>query len=385
MKRNLRSILSLVFVALLVGTSFIAAFAEETTSSHYTLTIEPSTNDGKYFVDTQGKTDVIAYIPSYFNSPKYGNDYQDQTHVYKLTDGIYAIEPLKDLYGISYFNLAWCTKDEQTDRVNAGGEVEYKLTTGETGKYMYSHEWKELDVNVNSFALWFNNETAYYDYETKKTYDINQMDMQFQILVSQDGGKTYSIAYESVPYSRDDNAITGNAAWLKSEGGEWEMIDAIDKDKSSLFRYRYCTGEFSMEFKNVTNIVYACVYPRPSGTFPKFFYYSGRFSEIDVYGTINSTKYDQSGTTEAPETTASPETKAPATTAEVKTEAPVITTAEPKTEAPVVTTAAPETQAQETKAPETEAPAKSGCDSSAACLSIAVMSVLGTALIKKKD
>ena len=87
----------------------------------------------------------------------------------------------------------------------------------------------------------------------------------------------------------------------------------------------------------------------------------------DTYA--NGAKVAEEETTKAPDTTKAPEeTKAP------------------ETEAPAVETEAPATQAPEaTKAPETEAPKEGGCGSFVAG-GVAILAILGTALvIKKRD
>ena len=75
-------------------------------------------------------------------------------------------------------------------------------------------------------------------------------------------------------------------------------------------------------------------------------------------------------------TTAAPETKAPETTA-TETKAP-------ETKAPE--TKAPETKTADTKAPETSKPAdeKKGCGSSVAYAAVAVVALLGSAVVNKK-
>ncbi len=383
MKKSFLAILSLVLVALTIGTS-VAVFAEEAVSNRTTVVLKASEDDGKYYVDLQGKDDVLNKVPGEFNSPKYGEDYVDENNIPRLTDGVYAIEPLKDLYGISYFNLAWCANGEAEQFETDGGAFEYKLTSGETAKYLYTFEWTGLDCEASSFALWFNNETAYYDYDTNDAYSWWQQDSEFCILVSQDGGKTYTEVYHSVPFTVENDAIVSCASWLKSEGGLWEMFDAIDNDKASLFRYRYMTAEFDMNYKGVTNIVYAGIKARRNGNSKvTAFYYSPRIAEFDVYGKTITPKFVET----EPETTVEETTAAP----EVTTAAPVVTTAAPAvtTAAPAETkapeTEAPATEAPATQAPETEAPAKTGCGATVSVIGVAAVMILGSAFIRKKD
>lgn len=98
-------------------------------------------------------------------------------------------------------------------------------------------------------------------------------------------------------------------------------------------------------------------------------------ASIDTYftGTFAEMLKGVAPETTVPETTAAPETQAPAT--EPVTEAPETTEAPEVTDAPVVTEA-PET---------TKAPEKSGCGSSVAFSAFAIVAILGTAIISKKN
>ena len=106
--------------------------------------------------------------------------------------------------------------------------------------------------------------------------------------------------------------------------------------------------------------------------------------EVAINAEVDAIKYNigkfAPEPTQAPETTAAPETQAPETTAAPETQAP-------ETQAPE--TQAPETQAPENQAPTTNAPTTEKVEEQKGCGgfvagSVAIIAILGTALIVKK-
>ncbi len=323
-------------------------------------------------VDLKGRTDVLDGEIGMLNAPS-NEDCVDGDD--RMTDGIFC----KPLESGAYFNKkAFSDTDAARELEKGEGAYEFKLVDGTVNKYYYEIQFYDLNCDVDSFAIYFSNEN---DYSLPNTViPWWQTDSAFDILVSQDEGNTWSVAWKSIRFTTKTDAdgntvIDTNSAWNIEEGGDWTQVE---NKEGGYYFYRYIDAKFDKEYKGVTNIAYGCVNPRresqkdaennniPFGT-PNPFNWVCRISEFDVYG-VNHKGEE----TTAEPTTAAPETDAP-TEAEVTTAAPVT---DAPTEGGDIATAAPETSAE----------AKSGgCSSSVAFAGVAALMAIGYAVLRKKE
>jgi cell division septation protein DedD len=316
-----------------------------------------------------GKVDVLDGEIAVLNAPNkdFAPDSDD-----RLTDGIIC----KPLESSMYFNKSWIgSVAEATEAENAGNATcEFTMTDGTVKKYYYEWDFEGLDCDVSSFSIWWSNEKDYSVPES--VVAVWQADAAFDILVSQDGGQTWSVAWESTRLTWTTDAegnktVDKMSAFTVEQGGDWTHVEkATDTE---YYWYRYISADFNKEYTGVTNIAYGCVNARRESATPVFtnnpFYYIARITEFDVYGT-NHKAVETEPETQAPETQA-PDTQAPETKA-------------PGTQAP--DTQAHETQAPATQAPATEAPKeeKKGCGSFAALLPVLAAAAAGAAVFRRK-
>lgn len=318
----------------------------------------------KYVVENGDKTDVLDqwYCTLYARS-------NNEKVSYTLCDGYYAA----DVGETCYFNYSLCSKNTQNEYEADGGDYKFKLKDGTEKVYFYYIMFEDLNVDVDSFAIYFNNERSYdVGSEYGETFPYWQIDSAFDILVSQDGGQTYSLAWSSVPFERGaDGSIVSNAAVPESEGGN--MTEVVVKDASGAYKYtyRYVKEDLNQKYENVTNVIYACAAMRRYGADNNDpHYYCARITEFDMFGVNHAAE----NTTEAP-------TDAP-------TEAPTDAPTDVPTEAP--TQAADPTNAGEesNKAPENNsektADGKKGCNSSVSVLAVVAVLGMGATVLRKK-
>ena len=166
------------------------------------------------------------------------------------------------------------------------------MKDGSKKSYYYEIAFSNLSVDVDSFQLWWYNEKDYTpDGEVQVEWHA---DAAFDILVSQDGGKTWSVAWESTRLSfkndeQGNKVVDKMSAWTKENGGDWTHVTGGTSD-SKLYWYRTISANFNKEYKGVTNIAYGCVSPRREGLKDPVragadaFYFVARISEFDVYG-----------------------------------------------------------------------------------------------------
>ncbi len=325
-------------------------------------------------VDNTGKVDVLEGATSMMMSKS--NCYFIST---VLTDGVFA-----DNEGTTvYYNKAFCAKGDCATLEDFPGEFEYTLTDGTKKTYYYTFEFTDLNANVDSFAIYYNNNNTY-PIETEH-FPFYHIDSEAEILISTDGGKTYSVAWHSTPFKMNvDNTYPETChGYTVEEGGDFIEVNLKNDAGEINCTYKYMESKFDKEYKNVTNIVYCSVHPRRegkqtttdgvttlSGVTP--FYYATRMTEFDVYGSVNATVETTEAVTEAATSAKPVETKAPETQ---------------ETKAPETVAETVAETAAETKAPETQAPAaeKKGCGSSLAAGAVVLTAILGSALLKKKD
>jgi hypothetical protein len=326
--------------------------------------------DGYIHADLGGKVDVLDGEIAVVNAPTQEFS-PDGSGV--LTDGI-VCRPLEG--SAQYINKSWQKKDGDTSAVEVATNdekndirtCEFTMTDGTVKKYFYEWDFEGLDCDVRSFAIWWSNEN---DYSVgDKPVAEWQADAAFDILVSQDNGQTWTVAWESTRLTWTTDAegktvVDKMSAFTVDKGGDWTHVEkATDTE---YYWYRYIVADFNKEYTGVTNIAYGCVNPRREGITTTFtsnaFYYIARITEFDVYGTNH--KLAAESETQAPETKA-PETQAPETKA-------------PETKAP-------ETQAPATQAPATEAPKeeKKGCKNSVALLPVLAVAAAGAVVFRRK-
>ncbi len=319
-------------------------------------------------VDLKGRTDVLEGEIGMMNAPA-NEDCVDGDG--RMTDGIFCVPGDDPFFNKKGFDSAAAAK-ELEDSGNAA--YEFKLVDGTVNKYYYEIQWFDLNCDVDSFAIYFSNSNDYSQPNTRVAWW--QVDSAFDVLVSQDGGNTWSVAWQSVRFTTKTDAdgnkvIDTNSSYLIDQGGDWTHVENTE---NGYYFYRYIDAKFNQEYKGVTNIAYGCVNPRRAsekdadgvsqGTVNPFNWVC-RISEFDVYGKNNKTETTEEVTTAAPETDAPTEAE--------------VTTAAPETDAPTeaaATTAAPEA---------TEAAKDGGCSSSVAFAGIAFVLAAGCALIRRKE
>lgn len=281
------------------------------------------------------------------------------------------------------------------------GTFSFRLADGETRSYYYTVVFDGLYADVNSFELYFCGDDALAD--AVSHFPNYQIDAAFDILISTDDGETWEVAWESerlAVSAEDSAAITGMAGFTAEEGtGNAAEVKVPDPDDASKIRttYRIISGEFAQEYQNVTDIAYGCVTLRRSGKIvdvmdgevlveshcvPKTdaWYYSARMSEFQVFGEKNERPVTTEAVTTAEVTAAPVSDTEPVTSAAVTTEAPE-------------STAVPQTSAEaETRTPETEslpgitlpAPETSGCGAVTGAGIAGILTLLGTAVLRRK-
>lgn len=320
-----------------------------------------------YTVDTQGKTDVLEGIAGILLSNEC--NYKVST---LLTDGIFAKSP----GGKAYLNEKACAKNAQADLEANEGPWTVPLTSGIDKPYYYTIEFCDVNADIDSFSMWFNNENTY----SSGIYAHWHIDSAFDILASTDGGETYFVIWESVRMKLNDEKteVLEEAGYTIEEGGNAIHLEEYDTQGNYLYSGRKIEGKFDQTIKGVTNIMYGCVslrreggLDRPKNAAP--FYYVSRITEFDVYGT--PCEITEAETTE--------EEKPAETTAEnITTAAETAAQTTPETAATPIETTAENKQPEVTTAPAAQ---KSGCGSSVACGVVALVAVLGAALLRKKE
>lgn len=198
-------------------------------------------------------------------------------YAYRDADG----EDCKD-----YLNVATALKNaagETGDKVmkEIGDDESKFLYTLAGRKYLYYIDVPlAVPSSAGSFTIWYNN--------GKNTLvPDNQIDEQFDILVSKDNGATWTVAWESARMSYDavqSNAVATGAANLTTMGGNSVIVGSSAK---------MIEGNFNQQYQNVTNVAYAVSRNRRGATATLngvsvgnnsvAAYYSGRISEFDVY------------------------------------------------------------------------------------------------------
>ena len=333
-----------------------------------------------YIEETPGKVDVLAGETAFLNAP---NKSFTPDSDGRLTDGICA----KPMTENGFFNQSWISKGSFDNATAAATDAEQKgeatceftMTDGTVKKYFYEWGFEDLDCDVNSFAIYWSNEK---DYSVPDAVIATwHADAAFDILVSQDGGQTWTVAWEStrLTYKKDaegNDVIDTMSAFTVEEGGDWTHVEHVTD--TDYYWYRYIKADFKTEYKGVTNIAYGCVNPRREGKTTYFtnnaFYFIARITELDVFGTNH-----KAVETTAEETTGEKVEDTTAAQVDDTTEAQVDET----TAAQVDETTAGEA-AVTTKAPE-EPKDEKGCSSSLAFAGVAAVMTLGCVILRKKE
>ena len=328
-------------------------------------------------VDLKGRTDVLDQEMGMLNAPANENKVDSGP---RMTDGIFC----KPMESSQYFNQKLFSSEASAGELEPlGGTYEFTLVDGTVNKYFYEIQWYDLDCDVNSFAIYFSNEKDYTTGEAPVPWW--QCDSAFDILVSQDGGTTWSVAWKSIRFTTktdaDGNTVIDTcSAWTIDQGGDWTHVEK--STDTEFYWYRFIEGNFDKEYKGVTNIAYGCVNPRrasekdasdiPHGT-PRPFYYVARITEFDVYGKNNKaaeeTTPEETTAGQVEDTTAAQVVDTTAAQVEDTSAAPVENT---EGEAAVTS-----------KAPEEPKDGK-GCSSSVAFAGVAAVMALGCVVLRKR-
>ena len=341
------------------------------------------------FADNAGKVDVLTGEIAYLNAPTQNftpdsaNEFSEEGYP-RLTDGM-VCTPLSSK---AYFNKSWQAKTDDKsaeevateDEKNGNATCEFTLADGTVKKYFYEWGFEDLNCDVNSFAIYWSNEK---DYSVPDSVVAEwQADAAFDILVSQDGGQTWTVAWEStrLTYKKDaegNDVVDTMSALTVDKGGDWTHVEVATD--TEYYWYRYIKADFNTEYKGVTNIAYGCVNPRREGKTTYFttraFYYIARITEFDAFGTNH--KAAEVTETTAEETTAE---QVEDTTASQIADT-TVTQVEDTSKAPVETTGGE--AAVTSKAPE-EGKSDKGCSSSVAFAGVAVVMALGCVMLRKK-
>ncbi len=267
----MKKALTLVLTLLIVLTMAVPAFAaNDDTPTHE--------------VELNGKVDVLAGLTATYNAKTKTN-----IDVSLITDGIYAAD-LSSTAGnggkVVYANVSICAKADAA-AVEADGQYTF---AGVDKKYPYVIEIAGVNnATVDSFTIWTTTNTVNADGEYCAPF--YHMDAAYDILVSCDGGKTYQIAYTSIPFTtetvNDALVVKTMAGQTPARGGNAEIISVaggIAENNNVLYTARKMTDKFNKTYTGVTNVVYAPTALRRGGassTDP--FYYAARISEFDVY------------------------------------------------------------------------------------------------------
>jgi len=250
------------------------------------------------------------------------------------------------------------TYDENYKTVTDIVTEDLKLTDGSTYKYWYSVE-VALDkvCTVNSFRLYFHG------------YKPGILDMNFAIFVSSDG-ETWKMVKEA---GKLEDLV--NKDGLLTDEGVAEYHGAVNTVGAAATEdvdCAYLEWVPDVAEENVLYIRYATNKTRYNNA-----YYTMRFTEVSVKGTVTEVETTAEETTaaatEAPVTTEAPATEAETTVAATEaeaTEAPATET--PATEAPAGTEAATE-------------PAKKGCGSSVCLIALLPVASLAVLAFRKKE
>jgi LPXTG-motif cell wall-anchored protein len=220
----------------------------------------------------------------------------------KLTDGTIwspdnnrKAQYLNEVWALDSSSTAYAAQVQYATRIEKeGGTIEFKLADGSTKKYLYDIQYSDLSCDVDSFQLFWSGETDIINYPIAEWW----ADSAFDILVSQDGGNTWTVAYEStrlnIKKDADGNDTTEGmqaSFWLKDKGGDWEHVQGSDP-ATDFYWYRTLSADFKQTYKGVTNIAYACVSSRrdAANNLPKVdgFWYCARLTEFNVYEAVAS-------------------------------------------------------------------------------------------------
>jgi len=165
------------------------------------------------------------------------------------------ITTLNDFYitgtdtDIAYNDYAVCAEEDLLAIDSAEGKFQFLLTDGSYKNYYYFYEYKGLNMSCSSFEM--------FHQIGKNGLSEQYCDSEIDILVSTDKGKTYSVAWSSVPYVYDDCASDAVSIFgrIYQSGGNNQQSISIENTE---MRYLKCYETFNDRYEGVTNIIYAC-------------------------------------------------------------------------------------------------------------------------------
>lgn len=279
MKLNRISIIA-ALMALLLCAMLIPATAEELPTAQV------------YTADIGTKVDVTKDKTAKLVSPSTTAD------VALLTDGVIAEDFKTTKTGDVSTNLttgntarylnkkAFSNKAAGTTVEQNGGQYTFG---GIEQKYEYYISFEGLNNNIGSFALYFTTDGVVDTSNYRPNW--GHIDSEFDIIVSCDGGQTWSRAWSSVPYvgGESDTAMPKSCAAFDPDyegtGNAKLVLEPGSDPTSPKYGYRVISGDFDKVYENATNVAYAVIHMRRDAPSTPSVnqYYAARMSEFDVY------------------------------------------------------------------------------------------------------
>ena len=156
----------------------------------FALALPFSASAETFSADIGTKTDILDMEIGNFKSRASGEF--GMTEI-QLTDGVIAAD---DTTRVFWNAKAVADRNASAVYEKEGGDYIYKLTDGTEKAYFYVVEFTDLRADVDSFAIYFNTDAKQDKAEDR--YPSEYIDSSFDILVSSDGGKTFSVAWSSI-------------------------------------------------------------------------------------------------------------------------------------------------------------------------------------------
>ena len=247
----------------------------------FALALPFSASAETFSADIGTQTDILDMEIGHFKSRASGEF--GMTEI-QLTDGVIAAD---DTTRVFWNAKAVADRNASAVYEKEGGDYIYKLTDGTEKAYFYVVEFTDLRADVDSFAIYFNTDAKQDKAEDR--YPSEYIDSSFDILVSSDGGKTFSVAWSSVPLTltADGTGVDKMAGLTEFEkgGGNTKEEKITNSAGEVLDTYRYIEADFDKKYEKVDTVVYACSALRRN-TYEDIapHWWACRMSEFDVYG-----------------------------------------------------------------------------------------------------